>query len=178
MSNAATVIKTPKKLNIHPARADKDKGGATTAKTILLAEDSADDEFFFLEIYRRSRVPNPLMVVHDGREAIAYLNRDGRFFDPETYPMPSVLFLDLQMPNGGGFEVLRWIKTQPHLKDLLVIILTHHHEVKDISQAYELGAKSFLTKPFTQGELNNVILHFQAFFQVRCDQASAELRGE
>jgi CheY-like chemotaxis protein len=129
-----------------------------------LAEDSPDDEFVFLEIIRKSGIQNPVKVVHDGDDVIAYLKRDGKFADPEASPLPSAIFIDLKMPKAGGFEVLRWIKTQPALKDILLVILTHRHEVNVIKEAYELGAHSFLTKPLTQVELNNLTLHFQTYF--------------
>ena len=127
-------------------------------------EDSPDDEFVFLEIVRRSGIPNPVAVVRDGEEAIAYLKREERFADPKKYPVPSALFLDLRIPKISGFDVLRWIKTQPHLKDMLVVILTQHQEIQVINDAYELGAHTFLTKPLTHTELSNVISHFQTFF--------------
>jgi CheY-like chemotaxis protein len=140
-------------------------------KTILLAEDSPDDEFFFKDLIRRSRFPNPVKVVRDGAEAIAYLNRDGRFADAKTYPFPSALFLDLKMPKRNGFEVLLWIKTQPQLKDLLRVILTQNQELTAIRQAYELGAHSFLTKPVIDEEVNNLMLSFPAAFH-GCDVPS------
>lgn len=134
-------------------------------KVILLAEDSPDDEFLFLEIMRTSQIPNPVMVVHDGEDAIAYLKGHGQFTDAKTYPPPTALFLDLNMPKVGGFEVLRWIKTQPYLKDLLVIILSHHREVKNVDQAYRMGAHSFLTKPFNRKDLTSLMTHFHSHFQ-------------
>ncbi len=145
-------------------------------KTILLAEDSPDDEFFFKEIIRGSRFPNPVKVVHDGAEAIAYLNRDGPFADVKTYPIPSALFLDLKMPKRNGFEVLLWIKTQPQLKDLLRIILTQHQELTAVRQAYELGAHSFLTKPLIHEEVDNLMLSFPAAFD-GCDPPSYPTAG-
>lgn len=105
------------------------------------------------------------MQVHDGDDAIAYLNGDGKYADRKAYPIPSVLFLDLRMPKVNGFEVLRWIKTQPHLKDMLIVILTHNHEVKTVNEAYTLGAHSFLIKPLSPRELTNLINHFQPYFR-------------
>lgn len=170
MSSRQRVIKTPKNPKPSLSAPAKHHGGA--ARTILLVEDSADDEYIFLELIRRSRLPNPVMVVRDGREAIAYLNREGQFADATTYPLPSAMFLDLKMPKVGGFEVLRWIKTQPHLEDTLRIILTHHQEVRDVRQAYELGAHSFLTKPLSHAELSSLLRHFQPYFHGGGDQAS------
>jgi CheY-like chemotaxis protein len=127
-------------------------------------EDSPDDEFVFLEVLRRSGLTNPVMVVRDGDDAIAYLKRDGQFADPKTYPLPSALFLDLSLPKVSGFEVLRWIKAQPHLKDMLLVVLSHSEEVNIMNVAYQLRAHSFLTKPLIQAELNNLTSHFQGFF--------------
>jgi two-component system response regulator len=147
-----------------PSPTTADQHQCAGARPILLAEDSPDDEFVFLEIIRKSGIPNPVIVVRDGDDVMAYLQREGRFDDSKAFPLPSALFLDLRMPKVGGFEVLRWIKTKPHLRDLLLVILTHRHEINIIKEAYELGAHSFLTKPLTQVELNNLILHFQPHF--------------
>lgn len=136
-------------------------------------EDSPDDEFVFRDTMRRSGISNPVSVVRDGEDAIAYLGRDERFADTNKYPPPAVLFLDLRMPKVSGFEVLRWIKSQPHLKELLIIILTNHHEVKVINEAYELGAHTFLTKPMTRAELNNLVLHFDGTFHGGLPQPQA-----
>ena len=145
-----------------PASASKPEHAATNV--ILLVEDSPDDVFLFLDLIKSIRVCNLIMQVHDGDEAIAYLKGEGKFTDRNSYPMPSVLFLDLRMPKVNGFEVLRWIKTQPQLKQLLIIILTHHHEVRTVNEAYTLGAHSFLIKPLNPKELSNLINHFQPYF--------------
>ena len=84
-------------------------------------------------------------------KAIAYLNREGRFADHETYPLPSIVFLDLEMPKVSGIEVLRWIKTQPRHQDLLCVVLTHHREVRHVTQIYELGAHFFSHQTFCPG---------------------------
>jgi CheY-like chemotaxis protein len=170
--NFFTVINTPKPHTQPPIPVTK--SAPVVTKTILLVEDSPDDAFFFLNLLRTSQVPNPVVVVHDGQEAIAYLNREGRFADPKTSPVPAALFLDLKMPKVNGFEVLQWIKSQPHLKDLLVIILTHHSEVKIVNQAYSLGAHSYLTKPLTPKELGNLMTHFQPHFQGGGTRPNAE----
>jgi CheY-like chemotaxis protein len=159
-------IKTPKNHKTLPTTSDQQQ--CSGAKPVLLVEDSPDDEFIFLEIIRKSGLNSPVMVVRDGDEAISYLKRDGPFADPKAYPMPSVLFLDLSLPKVSGFEVLRWIKAQPHLKEMLLIVITHSNEVSIINMAYQLGAHSFLTKPLTLAELNNLMAHRQSSFH-GCD---------
>ena len=58
------------------------------ANTILLAEDSPDDVTLFLNVLRKSGLRNPVVVVHDGVEAIQYLKGGGRFADRDQYPCP------------------------------------------------------------------------------------------
>jgi CheY-like chemotaxis protein len=130
-------------------------------KAILLAEDSEDDEVQFRIVMKSLQVTNPVVVVRDGDEAIAYLQGEGKFADRRTYPWPEVLFLDLRMPRMDGFAVLEWLEDRPMLRrGLLVIVLSHFGELKEIRRAYDLGANSFLPKPFTQQDWENLIRHF------------------
>jgi len=63
------------------------------------------------------------------------------------YPLPELLLLDLKMPKLDGFEVLRWLRQDPGLKALRVVVLTSSEEISDVNRAYQLGANSFLVKP-------------------------------
>lgn len=135
------------------------------AKAILLAEDSQDDAVFFRRTLEMACIKNPIFVVRDGDETIAYLKGDAVFSDRNKYPLPAVLFLDLTMPGMDGLDVLYWIGTQLHLKEMLVIVLSHFGDSKAIAQAYEFGAKSFLTKPIKQADLTNLIEHYHGFWE-------------
>jgi CheY-like chemotaxis protein len=114
--------------------------------TILLAEDSEDDVILIKRAFRKAGICSPLVVVHDGEEAIAYLTGYGRFADRAQFPFPDLFLLDLKMPIRDGFEVLRWMQTQPELTKLPVIVLTQSDRIKDANEAYNLGAYSFLIK--------------------------------
>src|ERR1043165_5876490 len=92
---------------------------------IMLADDSEDDEILFRRSVRLSGLANPVIVMRDGDQVIAYLSGEAPYGDRERHPLPKVLMLDLKMPRRNGFEVLQWIKEQPHLKELLVIVLTN-----------------------------------------------------
>jgi DNA-binding response OmpR family regulator len=52
------------------------------------------------------------------------------------------------MPRVNGFEVLKWIRQQPGLDTLRVLMLTSSDQIRDINEAYRLGANSFMVKPF------------------------------
>jgi len=126
-------------------------------RPILLAEDFEADALIVQRLLKKAGVANPILVVPDGGEAIAYLNNDGPFRDRQKFPLPAVLLLDLKLPNKTGFEVLEWCRTQPHLKDLFIVVLSGHHELREVNQAYQLGAHTFLTKPANQENILNAI---------------------
>lgn len=72
---------------------------------MLLAEDDEDHVLLIQRAFKEAGILNPLHVVPDGEEAIAYLNGDGKYADRKEFPLPCLLLLDLKMPNKNGFEV-------------------------------------------------------------------------
>src|SRR3954452_4404495 len=106
-------------------------------KTILQVEDDPNDVFLFDRAMKKVELANPIQVVTDGQEAIDYLSGVGKFADREQYPLPAVVLLDLKLPYVMGFEVLKWIREQPNMP-LVVIILTGSAEDRDIASAYRL----------------------------------------
>src|SRR5438128_1825373 len=71
----------------------------------------------------------------------------GKFSDRAVYPLPKAVFLDLKLPIKNGFEVLSWIRGQPHLKALPVIILSSSREPADVHRASQLGSDFYMVKP-------------------------------
>src|SRR5438876_8076363 len=114
---------------------------------ILLAEDREDEVMLLRRAFAKANFLNPLHVVSNGEEAIAYLQGEGKYANRDEYPLPSLLLLDLKMPRKNGFEVLQWIRQQPGLSALRVVVLTASDRIQDVNQAYQLGANSFLVKP-------------------------------
>jgi CheY-like chemotaxis protein len=114
---------------------------------ILLAEDDEDHAFLAQRAFKHAGLLNPIFVVEDGEQVISYLRGEGKYANRDEFPLPSLLLLDLKMPNKNGFEVLEWLRTQPSLSALRVIVLTSSGATLDINRAYQLGANSFLTKP-------------------------------
>jgi len=118
-----------------------------THYTILLVEDDSNDVLLIQRAFRKANLANPLQVVRDGEDAIAYLAGQAPYTNREHYPLPVLLLLDLKLPRKSGFEVLAWLRQQPGLKRLPVVVLTSSSRTADINQAYELGANSYLVKP-------------------------------
>jgi len=117
--------------------------------TILLIEDSPDDVFFMRRALKKAQINLPLQVAVDGQQALDYLAGAGKYSARTLHPLPSLIFLDLKLPFVSGFDVLSWLRGQPSLSDLPVVILTGSSEDRDRQKALELGAKAYLVKPPT-----------------------------
>ncbi len=125
---------------------------------ILVVEDDFDQFRLMEEGFRRGKVANPLTHVTTAAEAIACLNGDGHYADREKYPLPCLILLDLKLPGESGFAVLEWVRKHPKLAKLPVVVLTVSHHSDDLERAYQLGANSYLVKPFE-------LLDFQALIK-------------
>jgi CheY-like chemotaxis protein len=116
-------------------------------ETILMVEDRPADVLLIRRAFGKANIRNPLQVISNGEDAIAYLAGTGAFTDRDASPLPCLILLDLKLPRRSGLEVLSWLRAQPELKRLPVIVLTSSKETSDVNRAYELGANSYLVKP-------------------------------
>jgi CheY-like chemotaxis protein len=116
-------------------------------ETILLVDDSENDLFLMRKAFKKAEFKSPLQEVRNGEEAIAYLKGEGPYGDRNKFPLPTVMLLDLNMPKKNGFDVLAWVRAQPVLKRMAIIILTASKRSEDVERAFDLGATSFLVKP-------------------------------
>jgi CheY-like chemotaxis protein len=137
---------------------------ATTQRALLLVEDNEDDVFLMRRALKGAHVINPLYVVEDGQEAVDYLSGTGKFADREKYPLPAVVFLDLKLPYISGHDVLAWIRRQKELDGLVVIVLTSSNEASDLSRCYALGANSYVVKPPTPEQLEELSKAFKWYW--------------
>jgi CheY-like chemotaxis protein len=135
-----------------------------TNRAILLVEDNEDDVFLMKRALQGARVVNPLHVVEDGQEALDYLSGNGKFADRESHPLPAVVFLDLKLPYISGHDVLAWIRQQKEFESLVVIVLTSSNEASDLSRCYALGANSYLVKPPTPDQLEDLAKAFKWYW--------------
>ena len=123
---------------------------AMETKTILLAEDDENDVFFMRRAIEKTSLNLSIQVATDGQSAIDYLNGNGEYRDRKTFPIPQAVLLDLKLPYLHGFEVLAWIRQQPLLRELPVMILTSSPEDRDRQEAEKLGAQAYCVKPPTR----------------------------
>lgn len=154
---------------------------------VLLVDDSANDSLLMRTVFERAGFVQPLRFAGDGDEAIAYLRGDGQFQDRRLYPLPTTVLMDLNMPGKNGFEILDWIRHQPHLQRLRVYILSASSRPEDIQRSYDLGANSYLVKPGNLDGLLHLarcliawlkITHFVPLADAREDFATLEAGGD
>jgi CheY-like chemotaxis protein len=119
-----------------------------SARTILHAEDDENEAFLLAHALRKHAGQYRLQQVHDGEIAIDYLTGHGEFADRFQHPLPSAILLDLKMPRRNGFEVLEWLRAQPGMQTLPVIVLTSSERPEDKARAFQLGATAYVTKSF------------------------------
>jgi CheY-like chemotaxis protein len=124
---------------------------------LLLVEDDENDVFLMQRAMSRANLGSPIHVAVNGQDAVDYLGGVGKYGDRATYPLPHCIFLDLKLPFVHGFEVLEWMRSQPSLQEINVIVLTSSPEERDRQRATELGAKAYLVKPPTAQSLQEVI---------------------
>ena len=116
----------------------------------MVIEDDRNDQFLIEKAFRKIGVTDPIQLVADGAEAIAYMKGEGKYADRNKYTYPTFVITDLKMPKCDGFGVLEFLKNNPEWKIIPTIVLSASADVDDIKKAYMLGASSYHVKPQTQ----------------------------
>jgi chemotaxis family two-component system response regulator Rcp1 len=111
---------------------------------VLLVEDSVGDVRLTREAFKDAKVHINLHVAADGEQAMAFLQREGKYAD---VPRPDLILLDLNLPRKDGREVLKEIKESETLRSIPVVILTTSASEADILRSYQLHANCYITKP-------------------------------
>jgi two-component system, chemotaxis family, response regulator Rcp1 len=131
------------------------------AVEILLVEDSPADVRLTREALKEAKVFNSLHVVGDGMEALAFLQKQGRYVER---PLPDLILLDLNLPKKDGREVLAEIKMDEALRRIPVVILTTSKAEEDIVRSYDLHANAYITKPVDLAQFLKVVRSIEQFW--------------
>jgi CheY-like chemotaxis protein len=119
---------------------------------LLLVEDNPEDVTIALRAIRRAELPVDVMTLGNGREALQALDLNGDEPQPLKPLAPQVIFLDLQMPQIDGFEVLKRLRSVRRTHAIPVVVVSSSDRPEDVRRSYDLGANSYLVKQFDDRE--------------------------
>ena len=128
---------------------------------ILLVEDNPGDVRLVQEALRESKIINQLHAVSDGKEALAFLRKQGSYANSRR---PDLILLDLNLPRKDGREVLSEIKADPDLRRIPVVIVTSSKAEDDILKSYNHHANCYITKPLDLEKFIEVVKAIQDFW--------------
>ncbi|RMG24245.1 MAG: response regulator [Methanobacteriota archaeon] len=116
---------------------------------ILIIEDNPDDIYLLKESFKYLDSPAHLEFFDTGKDAMLFLTQGN--------PLPSLLLLDLNLPDTDGREILVQIKKDPNLRKIPVVIFSTSNSPKDIEFCLSNYANSYIVKPLEFGELIRIL---------------------
>lgn len=132
---------------------------------ILLVEDDPGHARLVERNLRRANITGTISQFKNGEELFDYLleKRDA----PSVALKESwLILLDLNMPMMDGFDVLRYLKSEPKLKHIPVIVLTTTYDPGEITRCYELGCNVYITKPVDYEQFSEAITRLGQFLSI------------
>jgi CheY-like chemotaxis protein len=132
---------------------------------VLLIEDDPADVRLIQRAFKKLQDAVTMYRLTNGDDAVAYLSGEGPYENRAAYPMPAILLLDIKLPRRSGFEVLEWVRRQKsNLRRLPIVMLTSSRHSADVNRAYDLGANSYLAKPETPSQLDDLASNFECYW--------------
>lgn len=135
-----------------------------TPFTVIMADDDEDDRLLAQDAMEASGAQYLCHSVGDGQELLDFLRCEGKYSANEIGDVPSVILLDLNMPILDGRETLKLLKQDPALSTIPVVVLSTSSADEDISEAYRLGASSYMVKPTEFSALVNMMTSFNSYW--------------
>ena len=129
---------------------------------ILVVDDDDADALMISEALESTDHRATVDRVADGREALDFLRREGRYANAVR---PDLILLDLNMPRMDGRETLAAIKSDDKLKAIPVVILTTSGAAPDITSSYQHRANAYVTKPFGLDDFESTVRQIDRFYR-------------
>jgi CheY-like chemotaxis protein len=121
---------------------------------ILLVEDNEGDIILTKEALSDAEIKNKVTVAKNGEDAIQFVNF-GLTDRPEL--LPDLILLDINLPKVDGKEVLQYLKNNPSLRKIPVVMLTTSSSERDVVDSYNNYANCFITKPVDFNKFFDVV---------------------
>ena len=131
----------------------------------MIVEDDPNDAELIMRVLKKHNLANKVVLLKDGAEALDFLLTKGKFSTPGELA-PRVVFLDLKLPKVNGIELLRRLRMDERTRMIPAVILTSSTEARDLKNAYDLGASSFVTKPINFDDFARVVAQLGQYWLV------------
>jgi CheY-like chemotaxis protein len=131
------------------------------APNILIVDDNPADVTLVREALAGSKHRSQLTSVGDGVEAMAFLNRRGKYLNAI---LPDLVLLDLNLPKRDGLAVLAAMKAAPDLRRIPAVIFSTSQLRKDVVRSYEMGANCYVNKPGNLTEFFSAVKSIEEFW--------------
>jgi DNA-binding response OmpR family regulator len=145
---------------------------AMNAGNLLIADDDADFVVLLKAAFEEAHANIAIHVVEDSTRSQKYLRNEAPYEEHARFPTPSLIILDLRLPPTDGLTLLRWIRRQPWLDGLPVVILTGSEFPNQEEVALKSGANGYFIKPFQLSKLVGLAQHLRDTW-LRPDEALA-----
>ncbi len=134
--------------------------------TIVLIDDDPGHSRLVEKNLRRSNIPNPIIKLSDGRQALDYLLGEGEYSEHNPLPSPILVLLDLNLPVLDGYQVLRRLKADERTRHIPIIILTSTDDPREVDRCYELGCNIYITKPVAYDKFSEAMQKLGLFLSI------------
>jgi CheY-like chemotaxis protein len=131
---------------------------------VMLIEDNIDHAELIIRALEDHRITNKVRHFLDGQSALDYLFHRGEFAEAQETKRPHIILLDLRLPRVDGIDVLKMIKEDSELKSIPVLILSTSDAEKDVANAYDHHANSYLVKPVGFEDFKKLMDHLGAYW--------------
>ncbi len=128
---------------------------------VLLIEDNHGDAVLTRRAFRRSKMPNDIVVAETGEKGLSILRREGEHADAAR---PDIILLDLNLPFMHGKDFLAAVKDDPALRRIPVIILSSSSADIDVTACYNRHANGYITKPITTDTYDDIVTRIEGYW--------------
>jgi CheY-like chemotaxis protein len=138
--------------------------GAPLVPTVLLADSDATAREMVRDALLEGTGPCDLRSVADAGELAEYLHRRGTFEDPVISPRPALILIDAELPNRGGLDAVRALKSNAALRRIPVVLIVRRADPQLVETAYDAGVNTLIQKPVTFLALVKLMKVFTAYW--------------
>src|SRR5262245_23958737 len=150
---------------------------SVTKFLMLLVEDDPEQARLTGEALTGANLVNPLRIVENGDQAVAYLSGRDLYGDRQVHPLPSLLLIDADLPGRGALRLLEWLRGDPKLRAIPTVLLTSaSSDLQEVRQALENGVSASVAKPVDLEGLLHMMQSIGMFWMIlkkRTDETPA-----